>query len=771
MNGSIASGTDVLGVQGSVAADSAATLHPCARCAQVQKTCCQLAEILVTDGDIARIEQHLAQHDLGQELGQHVGQEDGPKDGQEDGPFTEFREPVDPSYREFDPEDPNWVRLTVRADGTRRMLKRAGNGDCTFLGEHGCVLPTEVRPLICRLYPYAYDEAGLRGENSGYCPTNLLAPKGESMIDVLDIPRRDARRWHAQLYAELHLDHERRRTMASTDLLIGLTYDLRDDYRGLGLSEEELAEFDRVDTIERLEAALRELGHRTDRIGNVKALVGRLQSGDRWDLVFNIAEGRFGSGREAQVPALLDAYSIPYTFSDPLVCALTLHKAATKHVLRDQGVPTPKFALVAHMGDLAHVDLEYPLFAKPVAEGTSKGIDEKSVIRSAEELLARCEHLLERHRQPVLVEEYLPGRELTIGVLGTGANARTVGALEVHLLEGADAGVYTFRNKEDCETLVRYELAHDELAERSSALALHTWRVLGCRDGGRVDVRCDARGEPSVMEVNPLPGMHPEHSDLPILWGKGERVFTDLVGAIVASACERLGSERVVNTKPQVAAAATVSAPEPVALAEASAEAPQAQAKAQPKAKATSKAKAKAKAKPSTKAAKAKSPAKPIAKAPATSAAKAAAKPAAVAPKASAKKAGAKPSSAKKPLAKKSAVAKPVAAKSSTAKAKAAKSKAAKPAAAKTAAKAAVKAKAVAKPSKAKKPAQLASKGASKGAAKAKPLALTPAQRRANGKSAEAAAKSKPKAKVAANKRPAAKLAAAGKGGAKKRAR
>lgn len=559
--------------------------------------------------------------------------------------------------------------------------------------------------------------------------------------------------------------------MAPTDLLIGLTYDLRDDYRGLGLSEEELAEFDRVDTIERLEAALRELGHRTDRIGNVKALVGRLQTGDRWDLVFNIAEGRFGSGREAQVPALLDAYSIPYTFSDPLVCALTLHKAATKHVLRDQGVPTPRFALVANMGDLANIDLEYPLFAKPVAEGTSKGIDEKSVINSPEELLARCEHLLERHRQPVLVEEYLPGRELTIGVLGTGANARAVGALEVHLLEGADAGVYTFRNKEDCETLVRYELAHDELAEKSSALALHTWRVLGCRDGGRVDVRCDARGEPSVMEVNPLPGMHPEHSDLPILWGKGSRAFTDLVGAIVASACERLGSERVVNAKPHVAAAAAVSAPEPVALAEATVEstveAPQVRTKAQPKAKATSKAtsKAKAKAKPSAKAASAKSPAKPIAKSAAKAAAKTQAKPAAAAKKPSAKKPLAKKSAVAKPVA-----AKPVAAKSSTAKAQAAKSKAAKPAAAKTP----VKAKAVAKPSNAKKPAQLASKGAAKtkrAATPSKPLALTPAQRRANATSADAAAKAKPKTKAAASKRPAAKLAAAGKGGAKKRAR
>ncbi|MEZ5980166.1 MAG: D-alanine--D-alanine ligase, partial [Planctomycetota bacterium] len=167
-----------------------------------------------------------------------------------------------------------------------------------------------------------------------------------------------------------------------------------------------------------------------------------------------------------------------------------------------------------------------------------------SVVRTPRELRERCEMLLARHRQAVLVEEYLPGREMTIGVLGTGERARAVGALEVELLEGADAGVYTYRNKEECETLVRYSLAADALAAEASALAVRTWNALGCRDGGRVDVRCDAAGRPQVMEVNPLPGMHAEHSDLPILWTLGGRRYTDLVGEIVASASERLRAER-----------------------------------------------------------------------------------------------------------------------------------------------------------------------------------------------------------------------------------
>jgi len=148
---------------------------------------------------------------------------------------------------------------------------------------------------------------------------------------------------------------------------VGLTYDLRDEYLAMGYGQEETAEFDRISTIEALEGSLRRLGHETDRIGHVRSLAARLVAGDRWDLVFNIAEGLAGIGREAQVPALLDVYGIPYTFSDPLVMSLTLHKGMTKRVLRDGGIPTPAFAEVSTPRDLDKLDLPFPLFAKPVA--------------------------------------------------------------------------------------------------------------------------------------------------------------------------------------------------------------------------------------------------------------------------------------------------------------------------------------------------------------------------------------------------------------------
>jgi D-alanine-D-alanine ligase len=329
---------------------------------------------------------------------------------------------------------------------------------------------------------------------------------------------------------------------------VGLTYDLREDYLQAGYGLEETAEFDRPDTIDAIEAAIRVLGYETDRIGRIQSLVERLAAGDRWDLVFNIAEGLAGMGREAQVPALLEAYEIPYVFSDPLVLTLTLHKGMTKRVIRDLGIPTPDFAVIETPADIEKVDLPYPLFAKPVAEGTGKGITAASRIGNKAELRKQCLTLLDRFKQPVLVETYLPGREMTVGIVGTGDRAVSVGIMEVLLQENAEAGVYSYDNKENSEECVRYRLPDDPEAKLAEQTALAAWRGLGCRDAGRVDVRSDANGIPNFMEVNPLAGLHPEHSDLPILCGMGGISYTELIRRIMDSALTRLNG-RVVRSR------------------------------------------------------------------------------------------------------------------------------------------------------------------------------------------------------------------------------
>ncbi len=324
-------------------------------------------------------------------------------------------------------------------------------------------------------------------------------------------------------------------------MLIGLTFDLRSTYLAEGYSEDQVAEFDFDETVDALEAAIAAGGHTVARIGTARQLCQRLLAGERWELVYNIAEGLHGRSREAQVPCLLELYQIPYTCSDPLVCALTLDKALTKRVVRDAGLATPAFEVVHTSAQAAQCRLRYPLFAKPLAEGTGKGIGSDSRITHAAQLVQVCTRLLETYRQPVLVEEYLPGREFTVGIVGTGARARAIGTMEVEVLGNAEQAIYSYENKELCDTRCRYSTPpRDTLCAAIEALALAAFRALECRDVGRVDIRLDAHGQPSFIEVNPLPGIHPTHSDLPMIATRAGINYETLIGMIIASARERV---------------------------------------------------------------------------------------------------------------------------------------------------------------------------------------------------------------------------------------
>ncbi len=325
-------------------------------------------------------------------------------------------------------------------------------------------------------------------------------------------------------------------------LRVGLTYDLRSEYLARGYSEEDTAEFDQQGTVDALDAALCGLGFETERIGNVERLIERIQAGARWDLVFNICEGLHGIGREGLVPALLDHYQIPYVFSDPLVMATTLDKATAKQLVASRGIPTARFTVVSSATERPDLrDLDFPLFVKPLAEGTGKGVNPASIVRDRQQLEERCSDLLLRYQQPVLVETYLPGRELTVGILGTGLEAEVLGTLEIVLLAGAEPGAYSYVNKENCEELVEYRSVGpaDPVVAEAERVALEAWQVLGCRDGGRVDLRCDAAGTPCFLEVNPLAGLHPEHSDLPIIASAKRVSYGSLIERIVRSALAR----------------------------------------------------------------------------------------------------------------------------------------------------------------------------------------------------------------------------------------
>jgi D-alanine-D-alanine ligase len=332
-------------------------------------------------------------------------------------------------------------------------------------------------------------------------------------------------------------------------LHLALCYDLKGDYLAAGYSPEEVLELDEEDTVEELERALSHHGHRVERVGRGVDLARRLAAGERWDLVFNIAEGIRGRSREAQVPALCELFDQPYTFSDPLTCGLTLDKPLAKRLVRDSGLPTPPFVVVESREDALRLtasgvnsgELAAPLFAKPAAEGSSKGVTARSRVDRLADLPEVCAELLRVYRQPVLVERYLPGREVTVGIVGNGDEAEVVGILEVSFVAGTDSA-YTALNKDEWQERVRYRLLDGEpLAERAREVALGVYRALSCRDTSRVDLRCDERGEPCFLEVNPLPGLHPIRSDLPILWRLGGHAYPDLLGRIVDAAARRHG--------------------------------------------------------------------------------------------------------------------------------------------------------------------------------------------------------------------------------------
>ena len=321
---------------------------------------------------------------------------------------------------------------------------------------------------------------------------------------------------------------------------IGITYDLRDEYLARGYSEEETAEFDKTETIDALEQSLQALGYSTERIGSLQSLVNLLAAGRRWDLVFNIAEGLRGFGREAAIPALLEAYGIPCTFSDPLVLSLTLHKGLTKRVIRDLGIPTPDFAIIEAERDVETIKLPFPIFAKPIAEGTGKGISSASKI-STKTICGPCARCFWRATGSRYWSRHsLPGRELTVGIVGTGAEARALGVMEIMLNEYAEPHAYTYENKEDYEKRVQYRLIDDAMAEQAREIALASWRGLGCRDAGRVDLRADSAGTPHFLEVNPLAGLNPIHSDLPIICNLSGITYQTLIDMIMQSALRRI---------------------------------------------------------------------------------------------------------------------------------------------------------------------------------------------------------------------------------------
>ena len=328
------------------------------------------------------------------------------------------------------------------------------------------------------------------------------------------------------------------------------------------LVDDVYAEWDSPETIDAVAHALAEYGDVIP-LEATPEFPERLRA-ERPDIVFNIAEGLHGPNRESHVPAICEFFNLPYCGSDPFTLSLCLHKARTKEFLSVRGIRTAPFTLIESESDLADYlaakrsrlpwpSASAPVFVKPVQEGSSKGITERSFVRSREELEEQCRFLLETYDQPVIAESFLPGAEFTCGVLGNGATARMLPPVAIDfrsLPEGA-LPIYGFEAKWVWDTpdqpLDIFECPARIDARLHSAIeevVLHAYRALGCRDWARIDVRLDADDVPNIVEVNPLPGILPKPEDnscLPKAARAAGLSYDELIQACLRHAAQRTG--------------------------------------------------------------------------------------------------------------------------------------------------------------------------------------------------------------------------------------
>ncbi len=324
---------------------------------------------------------------------------------------------------------------------------------------------------------------------------------------------------------------------------VGITYDLKSDVPApAGAPDDYQEEYDSPATVEAVAAVLRGLGHEATKLGDGRPLLQRLLN-DPPDFVFNFAEGQgIGRSREARVPAVLEMLGIPYTGSDPLTLAVTLDKDCAKRLVKSAGVIVAR-STVVQPGDreLAAIkDLPYTAIVKPAWEGSSKGIRGKCVVDNPEECAAAVTRLRHGHAQPILVEEYIEGDELTVGVIGNDP-PRVIGVMRVLPQQPTTRFVYSLEVKRDWQRQVKYECparlpaAHLKAVEDA---ALGAYQALGCRDVARIDFRL-RDGIPYFLEVNPLPGLNPESGDLVILAGLSGWTYEQLIGGVFQAALDR----------------------------------------------------------------------------------------------------------------------------------------------------------------------------------------------------------------------------------------
>lgn len=324
---------------------------------------------------------------------------------------------------------------------------------------------------------------------------------------------------------------------------IGLAYNVKPADPPAHLPEDAFEEYDSEATVGQLREGLASLGHEVTLLEAGLTILDRLRA-SRPDIVFNIAEGEGGRCREAHLPALLEMLGIPYVGSDPLTLCVTLDKPVAKRLVASEGYPTPRFQLCSSPEALDESALSFPVIVKPAFEGSSKGVRLASRATSAREARKMIRFVTGTYGQEALVEEFVPGPEVTVGLVGNGT-PRVIGMMEIRPTKvRSEEFVYSLEVKRDWERQVEY-LCPPSLPEGVTAeigrCAVGIYRLLGCRDFSRIDFRVDRRGVPQFLECNPLPGLSPGYGDLPIMADRMGIPYDALLSEILSCALARLG--------------------------------------------------------------------------------------------------------------------------------------------------------------------------------------------------------------------------------------
>ncbi len=332
---------------------------------------------------------------------------------------------------------------------------------------------------------------------------------------------------------------------------IGLTFNLKKNVVSQAPDNE--AEYDNIETVLAIKSALEGAGL-TVLLMEADEQMPALLAQHTVDIVFNIAEGIQGRGREAEVPAILNYYRIPFTGSDETTLCIALDKALTKRLLASYRIRTPKYFVVSKENKKPVRCAKFPVIVKPNAEGSSKGISDVAIVSGNDELNALLEENFRLYGQDMLVEEYIHGREFTVGILGNGSDMRVFPPMEIIYIDKQSRyNIYSFNVKKDYKRLIRYECPakiSPEAEAEMMGMAKKVYNTLQCRDFSRVDFRLSEDGKPYFIEINPLPGLAPGYSDFPMIAEFNGIDYDSLVRAVLESAFKRYGFNYVLNPGP-----------------------------------------------------------------------------------------------------------------------------------------------------------------------------------------------------------------------------